>query len=177
MIKDRFTQTWQFCLEGLMYSSLLCPIREIICSLRVKWPRGRRTSMEGCDRNKRSRNSCHKSNNSWDPNAQFNSATSLCLSVVRTWISSVICRGILFIISELSCQRGDCLFCWYWWNSWLSDCLIFILKYQLKFTQNAVVKIYESCIIRTQIMSIVNKIKRRHCHNFHLQFSKSSICI
>ena len=56
----------------------------------------------------------------WDPIYLFNSATLLCLSQARNWISNVICRG-LFLCSMRSVKmRGDCPFCWYWWNWWPS---------------------------------------------------------
>jgi hypothetical protein len=49
----------------------------------------------------------------------FNPAAFLCLSTTRTWISNFICRGSPFRVQWVK-MRGDCSFCWYWWNCWLS---------------------------------------------------------
>ena len=45
---------------------------------------------------------------------RLNSATFLCLFKTRTWIFNVICHG-LFCVQWVK-ARGDCSFCWYWWN-------------------------------------------------------------
>jgi hypothetical protein len=37
----------------------------------------------------------------------------------RTWISTVICSG-LFLFVQWNELKGDCSFCWYWWNCWPS---------------------------------------------------------
>ena len=54
----------------------------------------------------------------WDPINRFNSATFLCLSQARTWISNVICWHScgLFCVQWVHL----CYFCWYWWNWWPS---------------------------------------------------------
>ena len=43
----------------------------------------------------------------WDPINRFNPATILCMSEFRTWISNVICRGTLFVFSELIVRFVD----------------------------------------------------------------------
>ena len=40
----------------------------------------------------------------------------VCLSQARTCISSVL----VFFYVQWFQVRGDCLFCWYWWNCWSS---------------------------------------------------------
>jgi hypothetical protein len=40
----------------------------------------------------------------------------VCLSQARTCISSVM----VFFYVQWFQVRGDCLFCWYWWNCWSS---------------------------------------------------------
>jgi hypothetical protein len=40
------------------------------------------------------------------------------LSQAKTWISNVICRGLLY--DQWIELRGGCPFCCYWWNYWLS---------------------------------------------------------
>jgi hypothetical protein len=39
----------------------------------------------------------------------------LCLSQHRTWI---MCHGLSWV--QWVQMRGDCSFCWYWWNCWPS---------------------------------------------------------
>jgi hypothetical protein len=43
----------------------------------------------------------------------------LCLSKGRTRFYNVICRVLLFCVQWMK-MRGDCSFCWYWWNCWPS---------------------------------------------------------
>jgi hypothetical protein len=45
------------------------------------------------------------------------------LSQARTWISNVICRGLLIFYIQWTKVRGDCSLCWYCWN-----CLPSLLK-------------------------------------------------
>jgi hypothetical protein len=45
------------------------------------------------------------------------------LSQARTWISNVICRGLLIFHIQWTKVRGDCSLCWYCWN-----CLPSLLK-------------------------------------------------
>ena len=54
----------------------------------------------------------------WEPINQFNPATCLCLSQTRTWIPNVI--GHDFMCVHWGMVRGDCAFCWHWWNCWPS---------------------------------------------------------
>ena len=51
----------------------------------------------------------------WFPINRFNPPTFLCLSQASTWIFNVICRIVLCSVSLVK-MRGDCSFCWYWWN-------------------------------------------------------------
>jgi hypothetical protein len=55
----------------------------------------------------------------WDPINRFNTATCLCLSQDRTWISNVMSLSP-FCVQGVK-VRGRCLFCWYWWNLWPSN--------------------------------------------------------
>ena len=55
----------------------------------------------------------------WDPINWFNSATLLCLSKARTWISNTICC-CLFCVQWIQIRGDDCVFCWYWWSWWPS---------------------------------------------------------
>ena len=50
----------------------------------------------------------------WNTIYWLNAATFLYLSPDRMWISNIICHVQWFEF------RGDCLFCWYWWNCWPS---------------------------------------------------------
>ena len=45
------------------------------------------------------------------------------LSQAMTWISNVICRGLLIFYIQWTKVRGDCSLCWYCWN-----CLPSLLK-------------------------------------------------
>ena len=42
----------------------------------------------------------------------------LAMEIGRTWISSIIFHGLFHI--QWFKVRGDCSFCWYWWNCWPS---------------------------------------------------------
>ena len=53
----------------------------------------------------------------WDTINRFNPATFLCLSYIRTWISNIMSLSFLCSVSSVK-MRGDCLFCWHWWNRW-----------------------------------------------------------
>lgn len=49
---------------------------------------------------------------------RFSPAAFMSLSHARSWFSFCICRGLLYV---RWCEvRGDCTFCWYWWNCWQS---------------------------------------------------------
>jgi hypothetical protein len=55
----------------------------------------------------------------WESTCRFNPDTLLRLPEARTWIYNVICRCPLFYFLYVK-VKGDCLFCWYWWNCWPS---------------------------------------------------------
>jgi len=61
------------------------------------------------------------------PINRFNTATFVCLSQTRTWISNVICRSLFYV--QWVEASGDCLFCWYWSrNYWPSLFKLYCIK-------------------------------------------------
>ena len=47
----------------------------------------------------------------------------LCLSQTKTWISNVTLSWSFYV--QWFDVRGDCSFCWYWWNCWPSLFILF----------------------------------------------------
>ena len=45
----------------------------------------------------------------------------LCIFQVKIWISIDICSGIFTCYVQWVEVRGDCSFCWYWWDYWPSQ--------------------------------------------------------
>ena len=54
------------------------------------------------------------------------------LSQARTWISYVICRGLLIFYIPWTKVRGDCSLCWYCWNCLPSLLKLFFHNYNVK---------------------------------------------
>jgi len=61
---------------------------------------------------------------------RFNITTFLCLSQTTTLISNIICH-VLFGLQWVK-VRGDCSFCWHWWNGWPSLFKISFHKHSLR---------------------------------------------
>ena len=51
----------------------------------------------------------------WNPTNRLSPSTVFCLSQIRTWISSIICDGLLYVQSSWG-WNVKVRFCWYWWN-------------------------------------------------------------
>ena len=74
---------------------------------------------------------------SLDPFNRFNSATQQCLSQARTWISSIICRGLLFCsVSEGESQLFNLLI--------LMELLIISVQVKLSFHKMFVTSLVQS---------------------------------
>ena len=54
----------------------------------------------------------------WSTMPLISTKECLCLFQASTWISTL--HVLVFIVVSDFEVKGDCLFCWYWWNCWPS---------------------------------------------------------
>ena len=110
--KQYLTTSIHWSIYCTIYMFMLSFIFVIVCGL-VVWER-----IGACCLYMHCRLEIHVSRGEgWDPINRFNPVTLLCLSQARTWISNIICLGLILCSVQ---TRGDCSFCWYWWNWWPS---------------------------------------------------------
>ena len=78
----------------------------------------------------------------------FNPATSVCLSQVRTRISNVICCGLILCSIEI---KGDCSFCWYWWNCWQAQLFKHFSHNTAVFLQAYILSHFNACMLMKKL--------------------------